>query len=170
MSPSLRSNFLMSSRNLVLSCLEKKDWPLIPSLIQRESLVPNTWQYQNETLKWDFDPSDKILDIGSGGYPFSFATHLADKYTEETSHRTEKVVKDSRPFFQADIEDAGRHTFAVWTTGEIELQFPYYRKHPAYAADEDLHTLLQLMKIKDCQDAFVNYVRSVQFCVLSCRY
>jgi hypothetical protein len=44
-------------------------------------------------------------------------------------------------FFQADIEDAGRHTFAVWTTGEIELQFPYYRKHPAYAADEDLHAL-----------------------------
>ena len=104
MSPSLRLNFLMSSRNLLLSCLEKKDWHLIPSLIQRESPIPNTWQHQNDTLKWDFDPGDKILDIGSGGHPFSFATHLADKYPSETTHRVESIVTDERPFSEVDIE------------------------------------------------------------------
>jgi hypothetical protein len=48
---------------------------------------------------------------------------------------------DGSCFFQADTDGAGRHTFAVWTYGRIELQFQHYRNHPAYASDEDLHTL-----------------------------
>ena len=105
MCPSLRLNFLISSRDQLLSCLEKKDWHLIPSLVKRDAPIKNNWRYQNENLKWNFNSDMKVLDVGSGGYPFNFATHLADKYTEATSHRTEKVVKDDRPFFQVDIED-----------------------------------------------------------------
>lgn len=105
MSPLLRLNFLMFSRDQLLSCLEKKNWHLIPSLLKRDEPLKNNWRYQNEDLQWNFKSDAKVLDVGSGGYPFTFATHLADRYTEETSHRTEKVVKDCRPFFKADIED-----------------------------------------------------------------
>ena len=105
MSPSLRLNFLMSSRDQLLSCIEKKNWHLIPSLVKRDAPIKNNWRYQNEDLKWDFNDDAKVLDVGSGGYPFVLATHLADKYIEETSHRTEKIVKDTRPFFQVDIEN-----------------------------------------------------------------
>ena len=82
----------------------KKNWHLIPSLVKRNEPIKNNWRYQNEDFRWDINSDMKVHDVGSGGYPFSIATHLADKYTEETSHRTEKFVKDSRPLFKVDIE------------------------------------------------------------------
>ena len=62
-------------------------------------LIKNNWRYQNEDFRRDRNSDMKAHDVGFGGHPFSIATHLADKYTEETSHRIKKFVKDNRLFF-----------------------------------------------------------------------
>ena len=60
--------------------------------------IKNNWRYQNEDFRRDRNSDMKAHDVGFGGHPFSVATHLADKYTEETSHRIKKFVKDNRLF------------------------------------------------------------------------
>lgn len=63
------------------------------------------FSYQNKMFNFSIKPGDKVLDIGSGGYPFPQATHLADYYEGDTTHRTEKLVTDVRPFTCCDIEN-----------------------------------------------------------------
>jgi SAM-dependent methyltransferase len=77
---------------------------LVPALAKRAAPVQNTWTYQNEVMQWDLAPDAKVLDVGSGGWPFTHATHLADKYPDRTSHRVEAIVRDQRPFFEVDLE------------------------------------------------------------------
>lgn len=77
---------------------------LIPSLIKRDAPVMNTWVYQNTVMQWDIPPDALVLDIGSGGWPFKRADHLADKYPDKTTHRAETMVRDKRPFFEVDLE------------------------------------------------------------------
>jgi SAM-dependent methyltransferase len=64
----------------------------------------NTWTYQNEVATYDISRNDLVLDIGSGGWPFKRANHLADKFPEQTTHRIEAMVRDQRPFFAVDLE------------------------------------------------------------------
>lgn len=77
---------------------------LVPALDRRAAPVQNTWTYQNEVMQWDLAPEAKVLDVGSGGWPFTRATHLADKYPDRTTHRVEAIVRDQRPFFEVDLE------------------------------------------------------------------
>lgn len=77
---------------------------LIPPLIKRDAPVMNTWVYQNTVMQWDIPPDALVLDIGSGGWPFKRADHLADKYPDKTTHRAETMVRDERPFFEVDLE------------------------------------------------------------------
>jgi len=91
-------------RELLLMRLPASARRLVPSLERREAPVQNTWVYQNEVMKWDLEPDARVLDVGSGGFPFSHATHLADKYPDGTSHRFEAIVRDQRPFFEVDVE------------------------------------------------------------------
>ena len=44
------------------------------------------------------------MDIGSGGYPFPLATHLADFYEGKTTHRNEELKRDERPFTVCNLE------------------------------------------------------------------
>lgn len=76
----------------------------IPSLEKRPAPVMNTWVYQNEVMQWDISSDELVLDVGSGGWPFKRANHLADKYPDETTHRVEEMVRDGRPFFNADLQ------------------------------------------------------------------
>lgn len=64
------------------------------------------YAYQKKFIKFNIKKGDKVLDLGSGADPFPLATHLADLYEDETSHRPEgsSVVKDKRPFIRCDIE------------------------------------------------------------------
>lgn len=78
-------------------------WPLLPG-DKRQAPVMNTWTYQNEVQQWPIDDDDLVLDVGSGGWPFKRANHLADKYPEQTTHRTEAIARDSRPFHQVDLQ------------------------------------------------------------------
>lgn len=77
---------------------------LLPSFKRRNAPVENTWIYQNDVMQWDIAPDAKVLDVGSGGWPFRQATHLADKYLDRTTHRAEAIVRDQRPFFEVDLE------------------------------------------------------------------
>ena len=91
-------------RQLLLLTLPETERELVPSLHKRQEPVCNTWTYQNTVMQWEFSEKSRVLDVGSGGWPFSLATHLADKHPDVTSHRFEALVKDKRPFFEVDLE------------------------------------------------------------------
>lgn len=97
-------NTVLFIRSLLLLILPKDSHVLIPTLEKRSAPVMNTWEFQNKVMQWDIKPTDLVLDIGSGGWPFERADHLADKFPEETTHRTETIVRDKRPFFEVDLE------------------------------------------------------------------
>jgi len=99
-----RREYQLFFRNLFVPLIEKESRFLIPSMEPREAPLKDNWQYQNEELDWKIDANMKVLDIGSGGYPFKHATHLADKFPNETTHRVEPLNRDGRPFFEVDIE------------------------------------------------------------------
>lgn len=60
--------------------------------------------YQRKHINFNIKKEDNVLDIGSGGDPFPLATHIADFFPQETTHRAEKLVKDSRPFYKCDVQ------------------------------------------------------------------
>ena len=93
-----------SNRALLLKQLPAEDWSLVPSLEKRAAPVMNTWVFQNEVMKWDIRDSELVLDVGSGGWPFKRANHLADKYPDHTTHRAEALARDQRPFFEVDLQ------------------------------------------------------------------
>lgn len=100
----INPQLLTALRSLLASGLPTDAQSLIPSLARRESPVESTWTYQNQSMHWDIQSSDRVLDVGCGGWPFKHATHLADKYPETTTHRTESLARDHRPFHQVDLE------------------------------------------------------------------
>lgn len=100
----IEPQLLAALRSLLASGLPTDAQTLIPSLARRQSPVDSTWTYQNQVMQWDIQESDRVLDVGCGGWPFKHATHLADKYPETTTHRTERLARDHRPFYDVDIE------------------------------------------------------------------
>lgn len=59
--------------------------------------------YQQHYIDFDVRPGDRVLDIGSGGNPFPYATVLADRSLEMSSTRHEPLVTNDKPFVLADI-------------------------------------------------------------------
>ena len=102
--PAAPADLIPSARRLLESQLPADARFLVPSLEPRAKPVASTWAFQNEQMTWDIKPSDLVLDVGSGGWPFKRANHLADKFPDDTTHRFESFVKDERPFFEADLE------------------------------------------------------------------
>lgn len=62
------------------------------------------YAYQKKFIAMPINIGDRVIDIGSGGYPFPLATHLADLYIGETSHRTELFQSAGQPVVHCDIE------------------------------------------------------------------
>ncbi len=93
-----------AARQLLVDQLPQDAWGLVPELARREAPVMSTWDYQNDVMQFDIREGDLVLDVGSGGWPFRRADHLADKFPEHTTHRMESMVRDGRPFFETDIE------------------------------------------------------------------
>ncbi|MFZ9506935.1 MAG: class I SAM-dependent methyltransferase [Burkholderiaceae bacterium] len=91
-------------RSMLVATIPADARSSVPSLARRPSPVKNTWVYQNEVMEWDIPTDSKVLDVGSGGWPFKRATALADKYVGATTHRVESIVQDTRPFFEVDLE------------------------------------------------------------------
>jgi len=61
------------------------------------------YSYQSKYHQFEIAPDDSVLDVGSGAYPFPFATMLVDLYTENTNHRYEDLQTHGKPFKVADI-------------------------------------------------------------------
>jgi SAM-dependent methyltransferase len=61
--------------------------------------------YQKRYINFDIKPGESVLDIGSGAYPFPYATVLVDRFIEETEHRHEPLRKDNKIFVQADVSE-----------------------------------------------------------------
>lgn len=61
--------------------------------------------YQKDYVRFDLGDGEKVLDIGSGGVPFPYATHLADLYEKETTHRAEPLKRTHLPFQVCNIEE-----------------------------------------------------------------
>ena len=85
---------IQQARALLLSRLPAEQWGLLPVLVKRDNPVMSTWSYQNELMSWDIGADELVLDIGSGGWPFKRANHLADKFPDQTTHRVEEMVKE----------------------------------------------------------------------------
>jgi hypothetical protein len=92
-------------RSALATCIDEEEHFQLPGFRRREDRPLNTWIYQNECMHFNIEPGDRVLDIGSGGWPFSHATHLADLHLGDTSHRMEKLERDERPFFVIDIHN-----------------------------------------------------------------
>ena len=93
-----------AARRLFTATVPVQARELIPPMTVRSEAVANTWVYQNHHMQWDIEPHELVLDVGSGGWPFRRADHLADKYLGGTSHRVEEIVQDHRPMYEVDLE------------------------------------------------------------------
>ena len=62
------------------------------------------FEYQQRYVKFDIQPGDQVLDIGSGGDPFPYSTVLTDRFMEESPSRYESLVKGDKPFLVSDID------------------------------------------------------------------
>lgn len=91
-------------RGALAGRLEPNERFHIPALERRQSEPLNTWTYQNERLEFDIKPGERVLDVGFGGWPFRQATHLADLYVGETTHRMESLKRDDRLFLVIDVQ------------------------------------------------------------------
>lgn len=63
------------------------------------------YDFQRRFIAFDIPEGAAVLDVGSGGDPFPFATTLVDRYVDQTHHRHAPLIRDSRRFVEADIAD-----------------------------------------------------------------
>lgn len=90
-------------RELIASVLPPEEFGHVPSLERRSEPPLSTAHHQQYRMHWDIPEGAKVLDVGSGGYPFFRATHLADMFPGGTTHRVEALKRDERPFTVVDI-------------------------------------------------------------------
>lgn len=61
------------------------------------------FSYQSQYINFDIKPGEQVLDIGSGEYPFPYATVLVDRFLEPSKHRYGPLVREGKPLVLADI-------------------------------------------------------------------
>ena len=62
-------------------------------------------EYQQRYVNFDFEPGDRVLDIGSGNEPFPYATCLVDRFLDPTPHREGSISREGKPLVSADIHN-----------------------------------------------------------------
>lgn len=96
------------------------------------------YNYQKKFIKHQFITGEKILDIGSGGDPFPYATILADRYLEPTNHRTAEFRSDGKPVIICDIS----------TLPFIDGAFDYVvAAHVLEHVDDPIKACLELQRV-----------------------
>jgi len=61
------------------------------------------YEYQKQFVRFDIQPGDRVLDVGSGGDPFPHATVLIDRFLGMSSSRTVPLATDNKPLAIADV-------------------------------------------------------------------
>lgn len=62
------------------------------------------YAYSHSYIRHEFRPRESVLDIGSGGDPFPFASILTDRYLEPSHHRSVEFRSQDRPVVVSDIQ------------------------------------------------------------------
>lgn len=62
------------------------------------------FEYQSKLIEFDILTGTRVLDIGSGGYPFPYATILADRYLDPSRHRSEAFESEDKPVVVCDVD------------------------------------------------------------------
>ena len=65
--------------------------------------------YQQKYMDFKIEPGSAVLDIGSGEYPFPYATVLTDRFLEPSKHRTTPFQREGKPVVLSDIHDLPFH-------------------------------------------------------------
>jgi len=116
------------------SLTPQEDYYLLPSYEKGLGREQDRFAYQQKHIDFNIRPGERVLDVGSGAYPFPYATHLADLFEGDTSHRVEPLAKDERPFAVINIEKMPYH--------DKEFDFVYcshvleHVEDPSKACDE----------------------------------
>jgi SAM-dependent methyltransferase len=81
----------------------------IPLSVEHRPLRPkfqgeeHRYEYQKNYVDFNIGQGERVLDIGSGGDPFPYATHLVDRHLEPTVHRHGPIINNSTPLVAADV-------------------------------------------------------------------
>ncbi len=110
----------------------------IKLLKQGKGLREGRYFYQKQYIDFQIKEGDKVLDIGSGGYPFPLATHLADFYEGKTTHRNEELKRDDRPFTVCNLE------LTPFTDKEFDF---VYCSHVLEHVEDPIQACEELMRI-----------------------
>ncbi len=76
----------------------------IQVLRQRPAYCGSRFHYQRDYADFDLRPGAQVLDIGSGGQPFPYATVLVDRFAEPSQHRHGVLVRAAKPLVLADVD------------------------------------------------------------------
>ena len=63
------------------------------------------FSYQQRYVQFDIEPGERVLDVGSGGYPFPYATILTDRFVDNSPCRREQLVTMNTPFVVSDARE-----------------------------------------------------------------
>lgn len=94
--------------------------------------------YQQRHVEFNIAPGSHVLDIGSGGDPFPYATVLVDRFTGPTRHRHADLVRDGRRFVEADI--------AALPFADGEFDFVYCA-HVLEHVDDPIAACREMMRV-----------------------
>ena len=91
--------------------------------------VAKTSESDSQSERWNFERLQAAIKQQLDDRDVSVMNELFAWAKANKLRRWWGSGKDSGScFFQADIKGAGRHTFAVWTSGLVMFQFQYYRR------------------------------------------
>jgi SAM-dependent methyltransferase len=105
---------MTSMRNLIRRSIESGRSYLYDVFGVRIDVHPRRPRWVGETRRFDYQeqyvdfvirPGERVLDIGSGGDPFPYATVLVDRFLETNPTRHEQLVTANKPFVLADVHD-----------------------------------------------------------------
>jgi len=90
--------------SLINKHLYKRGWNLV-RLRPARQMHRSRFEYQLHFISPDINSLSKILDIGSGGDPFPYATVLAERYIQPSRHRFDEFQSHGKPVILCDIQD-----------------------------------------------------------------
>ena len=86
----------------------KSGWNRAYGLLRRKRSPKwenDRFSYQQRYVGFDIEPGQRVLDIGSGGHPFPYATVLTDRYADNSPWG--RTVRDDikTPFVVSDVHE-----------------------------------------------------------------